>query len=289
MSDQQNNQFDPLWTEADLGQTPGKRRRGKKPGQGQVSTGGGIRTLDVKDVWPACRKKMFEKKSDRIRTFCVLAALIIGGGVALYFVVRPTPMPDYERDDLNRVFSYTLLTSEFNNLPIEERLELIGMLYQRLRNMDNNDAMLMGAFAAGLAGQAREQLEQNASRLMIDTADLFASEYSNVPRDQREAFLEEAYVRLSEMMETFAGRTRDIEPEERLARARRQAQRDDERLRNRPISERRADRLFTFVNDGIGEHATPQQRGRISNLMLDMTRHLRGEDISSGRRLPGGG
>src|SRR5215471_16814201 len=54
--------------------------------------------------------------------------LVLALGVAAWLVFRPVPQPDYTRDNLKRVFNYTLLTDRFNQLPIEERMKLIGQL-----------------------------------------------------------------------------------------------------------------------------------------------------------------
>src|SRR2546423_1864572 len=90
-----------------------------------------------------------------------IAAVIVGVGA--YFAFRPVPQPDYRKDNLRKVFNYTLLTDEFNRLPIEKRLELIGQLVQRMKGMSAGDSTLLAAFAAGIAGKARAQIEENAS------------------------------------------------------------------------------------------------------------------------------
>lgn len=219
----------------------------------------------------------------------VLTAVIVAG-VAAYLLTRPVPQPDYETAGMDTIFNYTLLTSEFNDLPIKERLELIALLVQRMKNMDSSDALLLASFSSGIAGAAREQLMENASRLMIDTADMFASEYAFVVPQDRNAFLDDAFIRLTELAETFEGRPSEKTREEKLARARKDATRDQKRMRENRMSQRQAGRLFRFVDGDIGQHATPQQKGRISVLFRDMTRNLRGEDIATGKpKSPGGG
>ncbi len=80
--------------------------------------------------------------------------------VGLAFTLRPYPMPDYEDDPLDDIFNHTLLQDEFNNLPIEERVRLVGSLIQRVEGMGSSDGTLLAAFAAGITGSAREQLEE---------------------------------------------------------------------------------------------------------------------------------
>src|SRR4051794_15140691 len=68
-----------------------------------------------------------------------LLAAAVGG----FFLLRPVPRPDYRRDSLKRVFSYTLLTDEFNRLSVEKRLELIGQLVTRLKSMSAGESVVL--------------------------------------------------------------------------------------------------------------------------------------------------
>ncbi|MEO1008795.1 MAG: hypothetical protein AAFX79_09515 [Planctomycetota bacterium] len=211
------------------------------------------------------------------------AAGVLAAGVAAFFVLRPTPVPDYEDAPIDTLMSFTLLQAEFNRLPIERRLELVGMLVSRLEGMSGSDSLLLAAFAGSIRGEAREQLEENASRLAIDLWDSLAVEYETVALDDREAFLADAFVRFEQATEVMSGNVRDRDPEERLRRGRAQAKRDQEMMRsgNGPPS-RVAGRLFDVMSNDIGGHATPLQRQRGHQLMRDMTRFLRGQDIATG-------
>src|SRR5437868_6654940 len=90
----------------------------------------------------------------RFRRIGVVAAsiVLVGGGTGLYFWLRPVPQPDYLNDGLDDVLNYTLLTDEFNRLPVEQRMKLIGELVARFKSMSTNDSVLMAEFAAGIAG-----------------------------------------------------------------------------------------------------------------------------------------
>lgn len=225
-----------------------------------------------------------------VRTIWAASAVAaVGVGIGAYFVLRPVPQPDYLDGDLDDVLGYTLLTDEFNNLPIEQRLKLIGELVTRLKGMSAGDSELMAAFAAGLAGAARDQLMENGSRLAVDTWDKFAAEYDQVEDDQREEFVDASFVEFTKMMEAIGGQPRDISDAERLAEAKRQAQRDIKNM-NEPGRRPPAEvigRMFTFMNQDVGQHANPQQRARGQQLMRDMSRRMRGEDIRTARPLPG--
>lgn len=215
-----------------------------------------------------------------------LGALVLGLGVGGYFVFRPVPQPDYLDDPLNDVLGYTLLTDEFNKLPVEKRLELIGQLVQRFKSMDAGDSVLMASFAAGIAGAARDQLMENGSRLAVDTWDKFAVDYAKVPESERGDYLDKTFVDFTKMMETLGGRPRDVSDEERLAEGRRQAQRDMERIKENPErapSSEMAGRMFQFMNEGVGQYASASQRVRGQQMMRDMVRRMRGVDIVTGK------
>ncbi|MBX3382725.1 MAG: hypothetical protein KF864_04350 [Phycisphaeraceae bacterium] len=214
------------------------------------------------------------------------AALVVWAAVAFW----PVRQPDYLNDPLDDVFNYTLLTDDFNKLPVEERLKLIGQLVQRLRSMDGQDSMLMASFAMGIAGAARKQIEENASRLAVDTWDKYAKDYSNVPESERGRYLDETFVNFVKMMEAVGGEVRDVPDEQRLAEVRRQAERDRERLRdnpNRAPSGRELGRFFNFMDRNVGGHASPEQRQRGMLMMRDMVRHFRGQDPATGKPPPG--
>ncbi len=205
--------------------------------------------------------------------------------VAAWLVFRPTPKPDYERDNLRRVFTYTLLTDEFNKLPVEERLELIGILVRRVKEMGAGDSALVAAFAAGIAGAAREQLEENASRLAIDTWLMYAEDYAELAPENREAFLDNVAIELSKLGEAITGEISDMTDDERLADAHAQAQRDLEIMRSgRGPSSRMLARMFRIMNEDVGGHASGAERSRGALMMRHMMRRLRGEPLDPGRR-----
>jgi hypothetical protein len=227
------------------------------------------------------RKAAFLKK---LKIGGPIAAVLLGVGA--YFVFRPTPQPDYLRARLDKVFNYTLLTDEFNNLPVEKRMELIGQLVQRMKSMSVGDSTVLAAFAAGIAGAARQQIEENASRLAIDLWDKYALDYAAVPEGDRGAYLDDAFINFVKLMGTVAGEPPRKSDSELLTDARAQAKRDNEALdsgRGRPPAEALG-RAFTFLNGNVGGHATPAQRARGQLMMRDMVRRMRGEDLEKGPR-----
>lgn len=212
------------------------------------------------------------------------AAALLAAGLGVWSLL-PRATPDYLEDPLDDVLDYTLLTSDFNNLPVQERLKLIRDLVERLRGMQGGDSVLMASFAAGIAGSARQQLEENISRLSLDVADTFATRHverlreATTPAD-RARVIEQTYLEFVKEMEDIAGQSRDISDEERLADARRQAARGEERIRRVNAGERGDDRaagIFNILNDRVGSRSEPAQRARITVMIRDMSRHFRGQ------------
>lgn len=215
----------------------------------------------------------------------VLAVVLAGAAVGGYFALRPRPVPDYSTAGLDVLFDYTMLGDDFNRLPVEERLKLMKMLVDRLKNMSSSDSMLMGAFAAGIAGAAREQIERNASRLAIDVWDKYAKDYPDVSGPEREKFLEDTFVQFSKMMETVGGEIRDVSDEDRVKEVKEQAARDRKRMTDpdRGPDGEALGRLYGFMNNNVGSHASPQQRVRGQQMLRDMSRHFRGQDVATGK------
>jgi len=207
----------------------------------------------------------------------VLALLGSGGGALWYFRFREPP--DYDIAALDSIFDYTLLQDDFNKLPVKQRLELISKLVQRLKNMNAGDSALMAAFAAGIAGQAREQLEKNASRVMLDMTDQYAIEYEKLEGAERDKYLEDAMADMFRTMDGLDGTPSTKTNEEIIADAKRDSKRmkdfsgklDDEQ------KGQRSERMFNFMREGIGGHSSPAQRARLTGFMRDMGRSLRGE------------
>ncbi|CAG0963989.1 hypothetical protein PHYC_00882 [Phycisphaerales bacterium] len=248
------------------------------------------RMLDLRDAgrrWWADHSRTPE---ERRRTLSILigggGAAAIALGLGLYFLLRPVPQPDYLSDPMDEVFNYTLLTDEFNALPVEERMRLIGQLVQRLKNMDGSDSVLMASFAAGIAGAARDQIEENGSRLAIDLWDKYARDYDDKKPGEREQYLEEAFVDMMKTIEALGGQPRDISDADRINEVRRQAAEDRKALREgtAPTPPPEAiGRIAAFMNTRLGGNANSAQRARGTQMMRDMVRHFRGQDISTGK------
>ncbi len=219
-----------------------------------------------------------------------IAVAVIGVGVGGYFALRPVPQPDYMSDGMDDIFNYTLLTDEFNNLPIEERMKLIGQLVERLKSMSGGDSMLMASFAAGIAGSARKQIEENVSLLAVDLWDKYAKDYTNVPDSERTKYLEATFVEFTKTFESLLGDANEKTDEERIADARKQSDREAKRMAdpNRQPSGKELSNTFRFLDTNVGGNASPAQRSRGAMMLRDMSRHFRGQDLSTGKPKGGG-
>ncbi|MDX2118774.1 MAG: hypothetical protein SFY96_11375 [Planctomycetota bacterium] len=204
--------------------------------------------------------------------------LLVGGGIAAWTYIHREP-PDYDTALLNDVFDYTLLQDDFNNLPVEKRLELIGKLVKRLQSMSGSDSALLAAFAAGIAGSARDQIEKNASRVMLDMTDKYAIEYEKLEGEAKQEYLDKAMVEMFRTMDALDGTPGKKSDEQILADAKRDSQRMKDmsgKLDNEQKGAR-SERMFNFMRNGIGGHSSPAQRARLTGFMRDMGRSLRGE------------
>lgn len=204
----------------------------------------------------------------------VLGALV--GGVLAW---RAAQVPDFETADLDLALDFAFLEPEFNDLPVQERAELIGELVSRFGDMGSSDSVMLAAFAAGVQGAARDQLAENASQLMIDLVDQHAEDYRDVPPAERVAYIEDRVVELARTFRLMAGMDATASDDELLDRARRDAKREQEYLREGRQSPEQVGRMFTFMHESVGPHASAHQRARLGLFVRDMTRVLRGEPL----------
>lgn len=236
----------------------------------------GERLIDgVKDRW---QRPGFRRGSQY-----ALVALVLAGLVAAYLSLRPRSVPDYLNDDLDDVLDYTLLSADFNKLPLRERLSLMKNLIERFKGMDGGDSALMAAFAAGLSKTALEQARENMERLAVDLWDDAASRYKDVPVADRKAYLDNTFLEFSKLMEETAGIKGDESDAERLAEAKQDAQRDMQRAPDpKAMTSAGVNPLVKLMQDRGQKVSSPEQRGRMAKFSRDMVRHLRGQNIDTG-------
>ncbi len=218
-------------------------------------------------------------------SLAMLIALLLGGSITAYFMLRPRAVPDVAFDDIGDVMDFTLLTADFSDLELDDRLALIRELIKRLKTMDSGDSAMLAAFAAGITGKAREQLQKNAEKLFIDLWDREAGKYEEIPQADRGAYLDNAFIDMVKLAEDISGFSSPRSPIETLAQAKREAPRQEQfaRRNDQGLQGPGASFIFETVQRG-SQVAAPQQRARMARFSRDMTRHIRGRDIDSGKQ-----
>jgi hypothetical protein len=222
-----------------------------------------------------------------------LAVVVLLGGAFGIMALIPRQIPNIAQDPMDDVMDYVLLTDDFNNLPIDERLALVKDLINRIKTMSGEDSAMLAMFAASIEREMRRQMEENIKRLAVDVMDKYAKDYEGVPPEDADKFLDDKIVEFTRMMEDISGETSRLpeDPDERLAALRKQAQRDQEFAReNAPkqMNQERVGNLIGFLRKDAEQVAGPEQRGRVTRFMRDVTRHLRGQDVSTGKPLQNG-
>jgi len=222
-----------------------------------------------------------------------LAVVVLLGGAFGVMALIPRQIPNIAQDPMDDVMDYVLLTDDFNNLPIDERLALVKDLINRIKTMSGEDSAMLAMFAASIEREMRRQMEENIKRLAVDVMDKYAKDYEGVPPEDADKFLDDKIVEFTRMMEDISGETSRLpeDPDERLAALRKQAQRDQEFAReNAPkqMNQERVGNLIGFLRKDAEQVAGPEQRGRVTRFMRDVTRHLRGQDVSTGKPLQNG-
>lgn len=217
-----------------------------------------------------------------------VGVMAIAGGVAYgAAMLMPRSEPDVFADDLADVLDYTLVSEEFNKLPIEQRLKLLQEVIARLKGSDSQDSAMVAAFAAGLTGPMRAQLMRNAEKLAVDVWDKFASEYAKVPPADRDAYLDKAFIDFTNMMEDIAGLDTGVDEGQRMDRARRDMQRGTPRDVP-PMNAGQAAGLVQWMNDRAGKYTTPMQQANMASFARDMSRRMTGVQSPTGAGSSGG-
>ncbi len=223
---------------------------------------------------------LWSRPRARLGVGIAAGALALGVAVGAFFYFRPTPQPDFRTANIDVLFNYTLLTDEFNKLPVEQRLELIAELVKRLKSIDADQSLLMAAFAAQITGEVRTQFEKNASLLAVDLFDKYAEDFN--PRAEpaeRDRYVENTFIEFQKTLEKVAGEERNISDEDRLIEGRRQAQRDLEFVQSGRMPVENTVRMITFLNNGVGQHASGHQKIRINSMIAQMVKTLREGEV----------
>lgn len=216
---------------------------------------------------------------------CALALTgwAVGGAIAF-----PQMLPRAERipeDPFSGDLAFAILDDDFNRLPVGERLDILLALADRLRSMSSGDSAALAAFAAGLTGAMRERIEENIRIFGVDMMASYGQRYAEIDEARRERFLEDTAVEWSRLIDRVSGQERSATDGERLREMQDQAERDAQRARanqNR-LTPERASAFLEAVRSDVNEYADPTQRASTARFLRDMTRHMRGRDISTNK------
>ena len=216
----------------------------------------------------------------------IIALLGIGAGAAIAASGGQTnPYSSDQPDPFGGRLRSVVFEDEFNRYPVEERLEIIRELLDRMRTMDSGSSAMLAAFAAGIKDEARKQLDTNARTLMIDFVDLHAQRYASASASERERMLDESLREMVTLQRELFGQNADEDSvEEGVEDAKQDAKREEERAaegRSRMNGGEAAGFVRWAQNES--EDSGPNQRARVTLFMRDMTRHMRGQDLDTGK------
>lgn len=224
-----------------------------------------------------------ERLLDR-RTLSIAGATIAGlailVAILLWWSSRWRPPPSIFDAPVDDVLGY-LAIDDFNELPLEDRVEFMIDFANRFRGLEQSESAVMAAFMAGLTGDARAQMIQNARILAKDILAEGASTYVNLPDAEKDAFIDSWLVEWSKVGERIVeGEVGDRSDEERLEEFRDEARRGRERTAERSadisLTEVGAGRFLDFWQSDVEKAASPREQAQIATFMVDVRKRLTG-------------
>src|SRR5690606_20543923 len=209
--------------------------------------------------------------------------------VALFTALRlfrPSPQPAANAHTVEHL-EFAALAPGFNDLPVEERIAALRLLFDSMRGRrtSDEDALRIARFSASLVGERRDQLDENMGRLITDVLDQIAREPARGPLDsptERLRHAERQIVRIGEIIAAATGENEDRTPQERVEEARRHARAMDEAVRSGQITAEGAGGFFGHLTQSVNRHGQPQQKARIPPAVRGMFRAARGQDPATG-------
>lgn len=218
-----------------------------------------------------------------------LVGLVAGASVA-WSELRPIRPPNTFNDPFRDVLGFALLDKDFNRLPIEERIRLLQEMAEKIRGLSSGDSAMMAAFAAGITGKAREQLEANLRTLMVDLVDKFALDYARSTEADREKAMEQCLLQMFELTNKLRmdePKQGDDTPAQNLAEVRESASARAERMKGdankSQVDSSDVAGVFQWVQSDVSKYSDPSERARTTRFMRDAVRYMRGQDINTGK------
>jgi len=211
---------------------------------------------------------------------------ILTGGAMAWEALRPIDEPEVFQDPFDDVLSFALLQKDFNRLPLQERLRLAKEIAERFRSLDSSGSALVAAFAAGIRGAAREQLEENMRTLFVDVLDSFAERYARMSPEEQEENIDGLVLEMFEMVGELRpdeGPEESQPADESMEQVQEMAKRRADRVRAQggvtPDTERAAE-FLREMGSMMGDNVEPNRRARMTRFMRDAGRAMRGDDPS---------
>ncbi len=209
------------------------------------------------------------------------AALAIAGvGAAAWWwaSVRFTPPPSIFDSPVDDVLGY-LAMDDFSRLSLEERMAYLGDFANRFRGFEQAESAAAAAFLAGVTGDTRETMRQNARMLAKDVLLDGARGYFAAVETEKGRYLDEWLVRWQRRAEEMIrGEARPVDDATRTKEIRAQAQTDMARDRDPddlpPLDSRMTARFLGFWQSDVESASTPREQGQIIRFMEDLRMHL---------------
>lgn len=224
------------------------------------------------------RERLLEPRALRTAVGGV-AAVAIAILAIVWWSSRWRPPPSIFDSPVDDVLGY-LAIDDFNQLPLEERIEFMIEFANRFRGLEQSESAVMAAFMAGLTGDAREQMLQNARVLAKDILADGASNYVSLPEREKDAFIDAWLVEWSKVGERMmTGEVQNRSDEDRIDEFRDQARRQQDRglsTTGVTLTDVGAGRFLDFWKSDIETAASPREQAQIAAFMVDVRKRLTG-------------
>lgn len=232
--------------------------------------------IDLNDL-----RSTLDRRRREIALAAVAIVVLLAMTLALYWwiALRWKPPPSIFDSPVDDALGYLALP-DFSKLPVEERVKFLLELADRFRSLEPGESAAAAAFLAGIVGPARDQVHRNARELAKDVLAGAAAKYMDLPEEERAAFIDEWLAEWMRMGERVTrGEERKRTDDERVEEARRDTQRNRERMAERgpqapALDEKSAGRFLDFWQGEVEQAATPREQGQIVRFMQDVRKHL---------------
>lgn len=232
----------------------------------------------IRDRFEDLRYALEDRRREVVIGTSALALLLVATFGWAWLSSRWTPPPSIFDSPVDDVLGY-LVTDDFNQLSVDERMRYLGEFASRFRGFEQEESAAAAAFLAGVTGPTREQMRQNARTLAKDVLLEGAEGYFATDEAERGRYIDDwlaGWQRRAEEM--VMGEARPIDDgaraDEIRADAREDMMRDRDGDRMPGIDDRTTSRFLGFWRSDIESASTPKEQGQIIRFMEDIRVHL---------------